>query len=656
METGSGNISRRNFLAASGAGALGAVMGTGACLAFSDEAQAEDGSGQAASSSQNPHTFADTVAWNAEYDVVVIGFGGAGAQASIYAADAGAKVLVCEKAPKGDEGGNTRLCDQCILAANDADRMYNYIIDLCGTIDHDEDAIRAYSQGLAEIPDDLAYLGIDEPVKWSENPEMVDKFPGLMPEYSDSAYGDAVEIYTVHRVISDSAVWKALKRNVYQRSDSISVWLDSPATHLIKDPASGAIVGVEVNKQGEDVLVRANNGVVLACGGYEANDTMLQNFIGATHYALEGTYYNTGDGIKMAQEVGADLWHVGNFASYGIPYDSLAVQVTGQERIDYSLRLPTSGSLFIASDDGSRYLPEDSKNAHGRLFANGKWHIPPQMEHPHLIFDGTELEEIKALGLNMEKLEKRMVSAETAEELAALIEADPDTLSNQIDAFNHFAQEGVDYQFGRAPESMRAFDGGTLYAIAYSSILTNTQGGPRRNADAQIVDTNGNPIPHLYSAGELGSVWVSRYQGAGNVAECLAYGKIAGKNAATPKDPLPETVLPEVEPDIIYGIGKGDLASEPEEPVELGDNQYLGTSDEGMGGVVRLRITYADGTLTNVEVVEEHETPGVGEPAFDQLISSALQSNGETVDAVSGATLTSAAFIEALYDAMSQVA
>jgi succinate dehydrogenase/fumarate reductase flavoprotein subunit len=500
------DVSRRSFLAASGAGALGVVIGSSTRLAYSSETQTKDEShkdvsGQATSSTQGPHTFADTIAWNAEYDVVVIGFGGAGAQASIYAADAGAKVLVCEKAPKGDEGGNTRYCDQCILAANDAERMYNYIIDLCGTIDHDDNAIRAFSEGLAEIPEDLAYLGIDNPVKWSENPEMDSQFPGLMPEYPDSPYGDAVEIYTVNRVISDSALWKALKRNVYKRSDSISVWLDSPATHLIKDPTSGTIVGVEIKKQGENVLVRANNGVILACGGYEANDTMLQNFIGATHYAIEGTFYNTGDGIKMAQEVGADLWHVGNFASYGTPYAGLTVKVSGQERIDYSLRLPTSGSLFIASDDGSRYLREDGKEVHGRLYANGKWRIPFQMEHPHLIFDSTELDEIKNLGLDMDKLEKQMVSADTVEELATLIEADPDILSNQIDAFNHFAQEGIDYQFGRSPESMRAFDGGALYAVAYSSFLTNTQGGPRRNADAQVVDTNGAPIPHLYSAG-----------------------------------------------------------------------------------------------------------------------------------------------------------
>jgi predicted oxidoreductase len=70
------------------------------------------------------------------------------------------------------------------------------------------------------------------------------------------------------------------------------------------------------------------------------------------------------------------------------------------------------------------------------------------------------------------------------------------------------------------------------YALELNPCLINTQGGPRRNAAARVLDAFGDPIPRLYSAGELGSLWGIIYQGAGNIAECMVFGRIAGRNAA----------------------------------------------------------------------------------------------------------------------------
>jgi succinate dehydrogenase/fumarate reductase flavoprotein subunit len=71
-----------------------------------------------------------------------------------------------------------------------------------------------------------------------------------------------------------------------------------------------------------------------------------------------------------------------------------------------------------------------------------------------------------------------------------------------------------------------------FYGIELYPCLLNTQGGPRRNEAAQVLDSFGRPIPRLYSAGELGSMWGMIYQGAGNIAECLVFGRIAGRNVA----------------------------------------------------------------------------------------------------------------------------
>ena len=70
------------------------------------------------------------------------------------------------------------------------------------------------------------------------------------------------------------------------------------------------------------------------------------------------------------------------------------------------------------------------------------------------------------------------------------------------------------------------------YALQIYPALINTQGGPRRNDKAQILDAFGEPIPRLYSSGEMGSLWGIIYQGAGNNAESLVFGRIAGENAA----------------------------------------------------------------------------------------------------------------------------
>ena len=71
-----------------------------------------------------------------------------------------------------------------------------------------------------------------------------------------------------------------------------------------------------------------------------------------------------------------------------------------------------------------------------------------------------------------------------------------------------------------------------FYAVELSPSMLNTQGGPRRNEKGQIVRPDGTPIPRLYSAGELGSIYSYLYQGTGNIGECLAFGRISGRNAA----------------------------------------------------------------------------------------------------------------------------
>lgn len=174
--------------------------------------------------------------------------------------------------------------------------------------------------------------------------------------------------------------------------------------------------------------------------------------------------------------------------------------------------------------------------------------------------------------------------------------------------------------------------------------FTNTQGGPERNEKGQVIDVRGNAIPHLYSAGELGSIFSGIYQGTGNLGECLIFGRIAGKNAAQVKnDVTMETVMTGRIPVI-------PVWEEPEEIV-LKSGEFLG-EDRGIGGPLKVKVKMKDTKITDIEVVYHNETKGVSTNAMDIIISSIIEKQTLDVDTVTGATVTSKALINAVKDAI----
>ena len=640
--------SRRSFV--KGAACMGIAAGAG----FASTALAEE---------VGSYTFADTVAWNAEYDVVVVGFGGAGGIASIYAADAGARVLLCDSAPEGDEGGNTRFAAQMCVSGDDPDKLYQYYKDgLYWHYDIDEATLRAYTDGLCDMENLMKYIDAEEPTVLIPNGSVV------TPEYPEfnEIGGDTVVEWFVHKGMFDSALWKTIRSAVEKRADSIDVWLESPAVHMVQDPQTKTVVGVEIQRDGRSVLVHAKNGVVLSCGGFENNPAMIQDYIGAVRLTPFGTTYNVGDGIKFGREVGADMWHMEAYESIGILSGNAWATDTGRlafekkvgggnplslESGDYGV-----GGIMLVGDDGKRFIDENAKSRHGHVYSNGVWRMPVANYAPHLVFDQEQYELLDADGYLTEDRKAKLVSAETAEELAGLIGADPAVLAQTIADFNFYAENGRDYHLGRDPESMRALTG-TLYAAEFRPGVLNTQGGPRRNANAEVLDVQGNPIPHLYSAGELGGICAFQYNSGGNLGECMVFGKIAGTNAAAEKEPLAAyEPLAQVAADIKYQPGDvTDLGTAADTSAyEVGENQYIGSDANGIGGKIVVRVTYADGTISDVEVLEQNETPEFGGAALEELPAKVVEANSTEADVITGATITSKAFLAAVADAIAQ--
>ncbi len=108
---------------------------------------------------------------------------------------------------------------------------------------------------------------------------------------------------------------------------------------------------------------------------------------------------------------------------------------------------------------------------------------------------------------------------------------DADTLESSVLQWNEVVSQGND-SFRRPPGTMMPIEASPFYAVPVWPVISNTQGGPVHNVRQQVIDAFGQPIPHLYAVGELGSFFGHLYELSANLSECLYSGRIAGKEAA----------------------------------------------------------------------------------------------------------------------------
>lgn len=597
--------------------------------------------------------------WDASYDVVVLGFGGAGATAARFAADNGAKVLLVDSAPKGYEGGNTRYSAQMISSSSDLASEKQYYKALTYPMDLDEDMINTFTEGMVNIPEYLKkYLDVNEPFSMMKNVSALSKathtpeklITDNVQEYGEYPGAKEHDVVLVHPQMFDAALWKILEKKVVDRADKIDVWLESPAKHLIQDPKTKKILGVKI-KRGKKLLnVHANRGVVLATGGFENNKQMVQDYLGAFNLQPLGTTYNDGSGVKMAEEVGADMWHMRNYEALGILH-GMAFKSPQSKRAHLIVSWPDLfiGSIFVVGDDGSRYFREDEPNRHGHLYDHGHWRVPQSNIHPYLIFDQAKYDEFKKINTLPERnFFDLLIKGDSLAELAAKTDLDPEILQNTVSEFNHFVKLGEDFAFHRSLKTMRAFDDGPFYAAPLTNVVLNTQGGPRRNTRAEVLDANNEPIPHLYSAGELGGINANEYNAGENIAECLIFGKIAGENAATSSD------SDHVE--VTNGLSAINDLKADEPDTTVAKNQYIGRSNSGIGDGITVKVTMdpMNEHIKDIEIVQENESSDIGGIALKELSNEMIKKNTYDVDAVSGASSSSNAIKEAVKDALNQ--
>ena len=646
------SISRRNLIkGATLAGAAGA-MAFSAAVAVADEAS-------------DSYTFADTVKWDAEYDVVVLGMGFAGMVSAMEAADNGAAVLLCEKMEEGKAGGNSKVCGQSFACGDDdPDATMQYYTAMAAGRKYPEGVLEVITNGVAGMKNTIADkygFNIDEFMSFTGLPVV----GNISPEYPSFPGADKISLVVAHQGMSDSFLFQSMKsRLVDNYADKIDVWYATPGEELIQDPVSGAVIGVKVSRNGEERNVRALNGVCICTGGFENDTQMVQDYLGLIDYAVIGGLYNTGDGLKMAQKVGARLWHMSAFegglgmmgCGYNTPEGANAIQISVLQETPMN-----TGATIVVGDWGNRYQNESAPVLHGHMSDhNGIWENPKYPQHSWIIWDKTQMDAINGTeGLFDPAYADTVTECATVADAAAVIGCTADDLQFTIDTFNDYATTGIDLAWNRPAETMRAFDGTAYYVMPLKANLLNTQGGPERNTDAQIVGMDGEPIPHLYSAGECGGITTCMYQGGTNVAECFIMGQLAGANAAAAKDPLPAyTLAPAVESTPAHLGDETDIkeSTAASNGTPNDDGTYVGAG-KGIGGEVPVTVTLDDdGKIASVTVGENSETEGIGSKAIEQLpeqfVGLSTADEIDAVDGVSGATLTSNALKAAIKAAL----
>jgi hypothetical protein len=553
-EKGEKKLTRRQFVKGSAAGGVaGLVVGAGGAALITN----------ANSKPWLPQK------WDYEADVVVVGTGYAGQNAAIASSDAGASVLVLEKAPERFAGGNSSVSGGGMTVPLSVPDAIKYYRALCfGTVP--EDLCVAMGEVMAQVPEQLKKIGIETSTR--QFPTSVLRTASSKAPMTRSRGGLSLlpgsgnfRIYYIVPSDDDDPsmgagqlLYLALKKRSESRGGQFLY--ETPAKKLIQDPETKAILGVIAEAQGKSIYVKAKRGVVLACGGYETNQEMLGyfNYPGLKIYQW-GTPYNSGDGIKMAVEIGAPLWHTFSLEWIGpsIKAPSEQYGVSVQASIGYG----AAAGFIYANKYGKRFMNELKNLGHNKESLELTYFSQEHVEYPnnpfYLIFDETlktrqPLSNSMGMGGRMTwngvhgvykwsednnaEIEKGwIIKADTIKELAAKIPVDASGLEESVARYNGYCRSGNDAEFGRRKESLLPIKTPPYYAMELALTCINTQGGPKHNVKAQTLNNENKPIPRLYSAGEFGSFFGFLYPGGSNIPEAIAFGRIAGENAAAEK-------------------------------------------------------------------------------------------------------------------------
>jgi succinate dehydrogenase/fumarate reductase flavoprotein subunit len=243
----------------------------------------------------------DKVDWDKTADVVIVGYGMAGTVAAITAHDEGAEVLVLEKQSADSHHTNSSMSGGFIIVPSDVEGAVKYMEALC-QVDGDlywteREVIRVWAEYSSQNKD------------WIENQGGKVELVAPMGEHLDVPGADSIHGYWFSG--RGLRMMRILDQRVRERR--IKIMYGMAAEKLFTD-RNGEVIGIRASHSDGGVLkkvnVRASRAVILTCGGFEFNERMKLNYLGVYPAYFTGSAANTGDGIRIGLDVGADLWHM----------------------------------------------------------------------------------------------------------------------------------------------------------------------------------------------------------------------------------------------------------------------------------------------------------------------------------------------------------
>jgi succinate dehydrogenase/fumarate reductase flavoprotein subunit len=371
----------------------------------------------------------------------------------------------------------------------------------------------------------------------------------------------------------------ALENELFAKEDLVTFLWNTRARTILRS-ASGEIIGITAGTdggEGDTIRIKARKGVVLTAGGYEYNEEMRRAFAtgpAVNGWTFYGTSHNRGDGIRMGIEVGAQLVKAGKVAGRMIWACPDLLREGSMPQGFFTDSIHGSPGTFLVNSYGNRWIDENKLRMDPTRYFTciEAVHMDiNRLDYPnvpsYVIFDDTYIHSRGAFMTdpweqlpfawddeNQEAVNRGYIfKADTIEELAELIKAHElnadrmvtENLVATLNQYNEICETGVDTAFGRQAVMSSGAGSATstevewvkcatppFYAWPQTAGGSNTKGSIQTDGERRVVDWDNQPIPRLYSAGEMSSAFKWVYQSGGNVTECLVNGQVAGKNVA----------------------------------------------------------------------------------------------------------------------------
>lgn len=447
-------------------------------------------------------------------EVVVIGGGGAGLAAALSAEEHGSEVILLEK--MAALGGSTALSGGGISAPESRFQEER------GIEDSKEDWMELWEERQAtsnpdsEYPDyEFVEAFMDEAVVTTE--WLVD-YVGHEYERVEGFGQDPEERIHFPETIEDVSGGTMLVQNMEEALEdkNIEVRTETEALELLTDD-EGEVIGVVAESQDERLSIFAEN-VIIAAGGFAQNEELLEQYIpeaaGSSELSMAASG-SQGDGILMAEEVGADLhaepWVMGS---------GIATKIEGTSS------LGMDWTKMYVNENGERFMNEET---HYAVATNDIL----EQEQPWIVLDSSELNADIVAILESELGNEEIAKADDFESLAEEMDIPVEQFVETMETYNNSAETGED-EMGKSPDYLIPVTEAPYYAIKAYPRTMGTFAGLQTNEHYQVLDEEGNVINRLYATGESANkaIYNQVYMSGSAVQFAITSGRLAGEHAA----------------------------------------------------------------------------------------------------------------------------